>query len=264
MHVAGALTRDRSIAVAFLVLAYGALIMERNFTAVMPLVLKHEGGYVNHPKDPGGHTMKGVTLATFRKYKPGATVADLKAISNDMLNRIYRDGYWNQIRGDQLPTGVDYAVFDFAVNSGPGRAAKYLQAAVGVKQDGVIGPDTLAAVAKQNPVKLVHALCDARLAFMRGLSTWGTFGKGWSSRVAGVRKKAVAMASEPAGVPKPVPAPVQPATPKPSPAATEPALPLDPGTVVVLPPDNSVLPAKNVFVAFIISIIAWLFPRKEK
>lgn len=239
--------------------------MERNFTVVMPAVLKHEGGFSNHPADPGGATMKGVTLATFRKYKPGATVADLKAISNDMLNRIYRDGYWNKIKGDQLPSGVDYAVFDFAVNSGPGRAIKYLQAAVGVKQDGVIGPDTLDAVAKQDPVKLVNALCDARLAFMRKLSTWPTFGKGWSSRVAGVRKKAVALAGVPAGAPKPVPAPQGPETPKPKPAATKPALPLEPGTVVVLPPDNTPdLPVKNRLLALFIDIIAWLFPRKEK
>lgn len=235
--------------------------MDQNFGAVMPLVLKHEGGYVNHPKDPGGHTNKGVTLLTFQRYKPGATVADLKKISDDMVYRIYRDGYWNEVKGDQLPSGVDYAVFDFAVNSGPDRAAKYLQAAVGVKQDGIVGPDTLNAVAKHDPVKLVNAICDARLAFLKRLATWGTFGKGWSSRVAGVRKKAVALASVPADAPKPVPAPQAPEAPKDAPAATEPALRLEPGTVVIIkesPPQET----RNWLLAKIIDAFLAIFGRK--
>lgn len=202
----------------------GAFLMDRNFGTVMPLILKHEGGYVNHPRDPGGHTNKGVTLATLRRYKPGATVADLKGISNDLLHQIYKDGYWDQVKAYALPSGVDYAVFDFAVNSGPGRAAKYLQAAVGVKQDGIIGNDTLAAVAKHDPDKLINSICDARMAFLKKLPTWNTFGKGWASRVAGVRKKALALA---AGA-QPAPAP-----PKP---VTAPQIPTDP--VVVHVEDN--------------------------
>lgn len=226
--------------------------MDQNFGTVMPLVLKHEGGYVNHPKDPGGHTNKGVTLLTFQRYKPGATVADLKKISDEMVYRIYRDGYWNKVKGDQLPSGVDYAVFDFAVNSGPDRAAKYLQAAVGVKQDGIVGPDTLNAVAKHDPVKLVNTICDNRLAFLKRLATWDTFGKGWSSRVAGVRKKAVALAKE-ANLPAPTNSlPVEP---------PKPVLPLEPGTVVILkesPPQET----RNWLLAKIIDFITALFGRK--
>jgi len=186
--------------------------MNRTFERALPLVLKHEGGFANHPKDPGGATMKGVTLATFRRYKPGASVADLKAISADMLARIYRDGYWNAVRADDLPSGVDYCVFDFAVNSGPGRAAEYLQAIAGVAQDGKIGPQTIAAVAKLDPASVINSLCNRRLAFLKRLKTWPTFGKGWESRVAGVRKEALAMVGS-------TPAPTQPA---PSPSAPEP------------------------------------------
>lgn len=233
----------KRLAAACLILISEALIMQRNFERSMPLVLKHEGGFVNHPRDPGGATMKGVTLATFRQYVPGATVADLKAISGDMLNRIYRDGYWNEVRGDDLPAGVDYAVFDFAVNSGPNRAVKYLQAAVGEAQDGKIGPKTLAAAAKANPAGLINAICDARLAFMRrikgsdGRLLWDTFGKGWSSRVAGVRKEALRMAGEPQDAPKPAPAPSAPPKPSapPTPARKPPvAFPVEPGTVIVI------------------------------
>lgn len=239
--------------------------MNRNFERALPLVLRHEGGFADHPKDPGGATMKGVTLKTFQRYKPGATVADLKAISPDMLARIYRDGYWNAVKADDLPAGVDYAVFDFAVNSGPGRAAKYLQGACGVAQDGQIGPATLAAVAKQNPVALINSICDARLAFLRRLDTWSTFGKGWSSRVAGVRKEALRMAaSVPQVAPKPVPAPVEPPAPQ-TPPAAKPALPVGNGEVFKIPPDNSRLPAKNGLLALlldIINLIAKLFGRK--
>jgi lysozyme family protein len=175
--------------------------MDRNFERALPLVLKHEGGFANHPKDPGGATMKGVTLATFRRYKPGASVADLKAISPAMLGRIYRDGYWNKVRGDDLPSGVDYAVFDFAVNSGPGRAAEYLQAISGVAPDGEIGPKTLAAVAKLDPAAVINSLCNRRMAFLQRLKTWPTFKDGWTSRVADVRKKALAMVGAPSTSP---------------------------------------------------------------
>lgn len=255
----------RPFAFAFLLIAIEVFVMDRNFGTVMPLVLKHEGGFANHPKDPGGATMKGVTLATFQKYKPGASVADLKAISDDMLNRIYRDGYWSKVRGDQLPSGLDYAVFDFAVNSGPSRAARYLQGLLGVEQDGIIGPKTLNALAGRDVKDLVNALCDARLAFLKGLKTWGTFGKGWASRVAGVRKKALAMTGEPAEPSKPVPAPEVPETQKEPPAATEPALPLDPGTVVVVVPSEPKPPeTKNRFVAWLIDIITAIFWPERK
>ena len=98
-----------------------------NFAAALSAVLLHEGGWANNPKDPGGATMKGVTLATYRRYRPGATKEQLRNISDEELRTIYRDGYWDEVRGDDLPSGIDFATFDFAVNSGPSRAAKFLQ-----------------------------------------------------------------------------------------------------------------------------------------
>src|SRR5690606_33792979 len=120
--------------------------MDRNFKRALSLVLKHEGGWADHPSDPGGATMKGVTIGTFRRYvKPNATKDDLRRITDEQVATVYRKHYWNAVRADDLPAGADYAVFDFAVNSGPSRAAKYLQAVLGVAQDGKIGPQTLAA-----------------------------------------------------------------------------------------------------------------------
>lgn len=97
--------------------------MTDRFARALPLVLAHEGGWADHPRDPGGATMKGVTLATFRRYVPNATKDKLRNISDEMLARIYREGYWDIVKGDELPPGLDYALFDWAVNSGPRRAA---------------------------------------------------------------------------------------------------------------------------------------------
>lgn len=192
-----------------------------NFASALPEVLSHEGGWADHPRDPGGATQKGVTLATYRRYRPGATKEQLRNISDAELQRIYRDGYWDKVRGDDLPSGLDFAVFDFAVNSGPGRAAKYLQALVGVAQDGAIGPKTLAAVAAYDPAKLIDRLCDRRMSFLRNLSHWGTFGKGWTRRVEGVRTVAKEMAAR---GPKPAPAPIPPERPSKPPSGSSVAI----------------------------------------
>jgi lysozyme family protein len=169
--------------------------MKDNFDKSLRLVLKHEGGFVNHPRDPGGATNKGVTIATFRRMiDKNATVADLKNITDAQLSSIYRKGYWDKVKADQLPSGLDYAVFDFGVNSGPGTAVKYLQRALGVKVDAVIGPQTIAAANAVGATETIRKLCAARLAYLQGLKTWTTFGKGWSSRVKGVVKEAMEMA----------------------------------------------------------------------
>lgn len=182
--------------------------MRENFERSLDAVLHHEGGWSDHPRDPGGATQKGVTLATYRRYKPGATKNDLRNISDAELERIYRDGYWDAVRGDDLPSGLDYAVFDFAVNSGPARAAIYLQNLVGAAPDGKIGPLTLKAVEQYvrrfGLAKLIHELCSQRLAFLERLSTWPTFGRGWRNRVEGVRKLALEMAQSTVA-PKPIP-----------------------------------------------------------
>ena len=131
--------------------------MDRNFERALLLVLKHEGGFVNHPKDPGGATNLGVTIGTAKRLGidvdgDGDTdILDIKKLKPSDAAKVYRAEYWNKIKGDHLPSGVDYAVFDFAVNSGPGRAAEYLQAIAGVAQDGAIGPQTVAAVTKLDP-----------------------------------------------------------------------------------------------------------------
>ena len=166
--------------------------MDRNFARALQLVLKHEGGWSDHADDPGGPTMKGVTLANFRRYvKADATKDDLRRISDAQLAAVYRRFYWDAVHGAELPDGVDYAVFDFAVNSGPGRAAKYLQGVVGVAQDGRIGPATISATKARKPATVINDLCDKRMAFLRGLKTWPTFGRGWTARVSGVRAEAL-------------------------------------------------------------------------
>lgn len=186
--------------------------MDRNFARALKLVLKYEGGYVNHPKDPGGATNKGITIATFRRFvNPKGTVDDLKRITDAQVATVYRKQYWNAVKGDDLPDGVDFAVFDFAVNSGPARAAKYLQKVLKVAQDGQIGPATIGAAKAASASGAVKQLCDDRMTFLRGLKTWGTFGKGWSSRVAGVRAAALDMAGQAA----------PPAAAKPFPSAEE-------------------------------------------
>ncbi|ESW82861.1 glycoside hydrolase family 108 protein [Mesorhizobium sp. M1060] len=178
--------------------------MDRNFARALALVLKSEGGWSDNPADRGGATMKGVTLANFRRYvKADATKDDLRHITDAQVATVYRRFYWDAAAGAELPGGVDYAVFDFAVNSGPGRAAKYLQAAVGTAQDGRIGPPTLKAVGARPPGAVIDDLCDARLAFLRRLPTWPVFGKGWSDRIRSVRSQALLMLAPPSPGPRP-------------------------------------------------------------
>lgn len=182
--------------------------MDRNFSRSLKEVLKHEGGYVNHPKDPGGHTNLGITLANFRRYvKPKGTVEDLKKLTVAQAGVVYRRKYWDAVLGSELPDGVDYAVFDYAVNSGPSRAIKHLQEVVGANIDGRVGPQTLSKVRAKLPAEVIHLLCDRRLRFLRGLKTWPTFKNGWSTRIKGVRSVALDMSAGSA-VFQPKPAPV--------------------------------------------------------
>ncbi len=169
--------------------------MKKRFKSALEHVLVHEGGWADHPEDPGGATMKGVTLVTYRRhFGARKTKDDLRNISDEQLEKIYKEGYWDKCCCDKLPDGVDYAVFDAAVNSGPGRGAKWLQAAVGAKQDGGIGPKTIKRVkAVDSAATVIDAMCDRRLSFLQSLSTWPTFGGGWGRRVEGVRRTAIAM-----------------------------------------------------------------------
>lgn len=172
--------------------------MDRNFAKCLDLVLKSEGGFSNNKADPGGPTNLGITLANFRRYiKPNGTVEDLKDLTKDQAATCYRRQYWDAIAGAELPGGIDYATFDFAVNSGPDRAAKYLQAVVGAKADGKVGPATVAAVRKVMKATVINDLCDKRMGFLHALKTWKTFGKGWTARVSSVRAEALKMAAQP-------------------------------------------------------------------
>lgn len=203
--------------------------MDRNFARALKLVLKHEGGWADHPKDPGGATMKGITIATFRRYvKPNATKADLRAITDEQIATVYRRHYWDAVLGAELPDGVDYAVFDFAVNSGPGRAAEYLQRVVGSTVDKRIGPSTLKATRAIPHARVINELCDNRMAFLKRLKTWSTFKNGWTSRVSGVRSEALKMIST-APKPSPVPPAPQPLRPADDPVVSvPPAKPAEP------------------------------------
>lgn len=117
----------------------------------------------------------------------------MRKLTPAMVKPLYKRKYWDKVRGDDLPSGIDYCVFDAAVNSGPGRAIKWLQATVGVAQDGEIGPMTLSAVKRADPKTLVSQYNQVRLDFLRGLPTWNTFGKGWDRRVAEVNTQAATM-----------------------------------------------------------------------
>jgi len=175
--------------------------MLNNFRRSLQHVLVHEGAWSDHPDDPGGATMKGVTLLTYRRhFGADRSKDDLKHIPDKQLEKIYRTAYWNQCRCDDLPAGLDYAVFDAAVNSGPTRSATWLQAVVGAKADGGIGPDTLAKIGEYTNNHSTHEvighICDHRLAFLKSLHTWPVFGTGWERRVEGVRTTANIMSGE--------------------------------------------------------------------
>lgn len=169
--------------------------MKANFHVVLPKVLAHEGGWADHPKDPGGATMKGIILSTYARYKGRkVTKAELRAITDADVAAIYKGEYWDKTSGDNLPSGMDYTVFDASVNSGVGRGPKWLQRALGVKQDAKIGNGTLAAARASDPVKVIKAANAYRMGFLKGLKIWSTFGKGWSRRVAEVEAYSLKLA----------------------------------------------------------------------
>ena len=168
--------------------------MNTNFEQCFAFVLKDEGGYIDNPRDPGGATNLGCTKAAWEEFVGHeVSIDNIKALTPNDVMPLYKTKYWDAIKGDDLPAGVDYAVFDFAINSGPSRAAKTLQSVVGVATDGAIGPATLAAIETLNARDIATQVCEKRLAFLQGLPTWGTFGKGWGSRVSRVEDIAFRM-----------------------------------------------------------------------
>ena len=158
-----------------------------NFDQAFDILLRHEGGFSDHAADPGGKTRFGITEAVAREagYR-----GDMRELPVDLAKRIYKDRYWDAVRAEELPEAVRYAVFDAAVNSGPRQAIRWLQRAVGVRDDGVIGPITLSAVRATDPQALLRRMLSARLRLMTDLPTWPTFGRGWARRIADLMEMA--------------------------------------------------------------------------
>ena len=158
--------------------------MQKNYQKCLETILHHEGGYVNHPKDPGGETNLGVTK---RVYEEHGGTKDMKELTVEDVAPIYKKGYWDKMKCDDLPSGLDLCVFDFGVNAGPGRAAKFLQKMIGTTVDGGIGPMTLAKVNEHvdsnGLEESIKQYQSARQEYYESLSTFGTFGKGWTRRV---------------------------------------------------------------------------------
>ena len=172
-----------------------------NFADALKHVLVHEGGKVDHPKDPGGRTNMGITQRVYNGWrkKSNLPTRDVYQIDKMEVEAIYRFQYWEPIQGDQLPAGVSYVVFDGAVNSGVGQSVKWLQRALPAYKgpiDGDMGAGTLGAVlGDTDNDALIDRICDRRMAFLKALKTWGPFGKGWTRRVNGVREVGQALAT---------------------------------------------------------------------
>jgi len=166
----------------------------KNYNEALRLVLKHEGGYTNHPSDPGGPTNFGITIHDYRRYiNKNGTALDVKNMKLVQAAKIYKEKYWDIQHCDEMPSGVDYAMFDYGVNSGVGRSQKVIQRILKVQVDGIIGAKTLAALKAQDPQFIILAICKERLGFLRALHTWPVFGKGWGRRVTEVQDAALKM-----------------------------------------------------------------------
>lgn len=164
------------------------------FDAALKVILKHEGGYVNHPRDPGGETNLGVTRKTWQQWT-GRVNVDMKALTPAKVAPLYKAWYWDKVRGDDLPPAIALIAFDMAVNAGPARSAKMLQLIVGAVRDGEIGRKTLQAVQQYVQVfglaKVVQAFSNARRDYYKALDTFDTFGRGWLRRVDAVETEAL-------------------------------------------------------------------------
>jgi hypothetical protein len=167
---------------------------DTRFLPCLGVVLRHEGGFVNDPQDPGGATNMGITLATLAAWRgEPVTAADVQALTEEEAREIYRARYWNALRCDAMPAGIDLMVFDFGVNAGPGAAARMLQRAVGTRADGAIGPVTLAAAQATDAAPAIDRMARLREEHYRALAGFGRFGRGWLRRTDEVRRAAQAM-----------------------------------------------------------------------
>lgn len=175
---------------------------KENWGSCVSKVLIHEGGFVNHPKDPGGITNMGVTKRVYEEWV-GHEVSeqDMRDLEEDDVRPIYKKNYWDRVKGDKLPDGLDMCVFDFGVNAGTGRAAKYLQTMIGTTADGGIGPNTLKALkayVKENGlVETIKKYQANRQDYYESLSTFETFGRGWTHRNEDTTEYAIELAENP-------------------------------------------------------------------
>jgi lysozyme family protein len=172
----------------------------RRFNECVTVVLKHEGGFVDHPRDPGGATNMGITLRTLRDWRgdDSLTADAVRALTEAEAREIYLARYWNPIRGDELPPGIDLAVFDWAVHGGVGRAARDLQTVLGVTVDGAIGRQTIEAAKRADPAEVIRRVCERRLDHLRSRPHWDAFGRGWTRRVDAIEQAALARTERPA------------------------------------------------------------------
>lgn len=187
--------------------------MESSFPIAHKKMLAYEGGYSNHPADPGGVTLQGVIQTVYDDYRRSKGLPK-QALTRAMLGTpewiaerddIYRSRYWNPPRCGQLDPGVDAAIYDYSVNSGIGRSRKVLQRLVGVPVTGVVDQATIDAANKRDAKVLVGAICNERLAFLKQLKTWPVFGVGWGNRVADVRSYSTKLAEQDtANIPLPI------------------------------------------------------------
>lgn len=153
-----------------------------NFDKAFDMLMGHEGSYSNHPNDPGGATRWGITQ---RVARANGYTGDMRDFPVDMAKRIARKDYWDAVRADELPDGVRFDVFDTAYNSGVKTAIRMLQRAAAVSDDGIFGPRTMASVLAAKPHRLSMRFNSERLLYLTSLPTWGSFGRGWTRRVAG-------------------------------------------------------------------------------
>ena len=168
--------------------------MKSNWDRSFQLLLKSEGGYVDHPSDPGGRTNLGVTQAVWENWVGrSSNEKEMRSLTADMVEPLYKKKYWDACKCDELPNGLDYLVFDFAVNAGVGRSIKTLQTSVGATPDGAIGAKTLQAVMVCSKDQLINKFSDEKLKFYQSLPTFATFGRGWTNRVAHVKTDASQM-----------------------------------------------------------------------
>lgn len=168
--------------------------MKENFGVAFNSMIKHEGGFVNHSKDPGGMTNLGVTKKVWDEWTGGnADENEMRSLTPDKVAPLYKKRYWDAVKGNDLPSGLDMCVFDCAVNSGVSRAVRILQRILGVKEDGVIGPVTVAATTSIPVDDLIEKYTEERQKFLESLPTFSTFGKGWTTRVAKVEMESKAI-----------------------------------------------------------------------